>query len=139
MEVFHQLVILSLTVWAVITDILKREISNRLVAIFLTYGVLYQVIQGNYISMVISIIITYLISLILFRFNVFGGGDLKFFIALAVCTGLTWTFSAFYYSLIVALPLFAFYMIKTRSWSPSVPYAIAILGGIVWQNFSPLF
>ncbi|WP_047153683.1 prepilin peptidase [Aneurinibacillus tyrosinisolvens] len=139
METFHLLVIIAFTLWAVITDIIKREISNRLVAIFLAYGVIYQVVEGNYVSIIVSLIVTYLISLILFRFNVFGGGDLKFFIALAVCRGLTWTFSAFYYSLIVALPLFAFYMIKTRTWSPSVPYAVAIMGGILWQNYSPLF
>ncbi|MED4728633.1 A24 family peptidase [Aneurinibacillus migulanus] len=139
METIHLLVILSFTLWAVVTDILKREISNRLIVIFLAYGVLYQLIQGNFLSIIISLVVTYVISLVLFRFSVFGGGDLKFFIALSVCTGLSWTFSVFYYSLLTALPLFAFYMIKTRSWSPSVPYAVAILGGVLCQNYWPLF
>lgn len=68
----------------------------------------------------------------------FGGGDLKLFIALSVFSGLDWTFGVFFYSLLVALPLFAYYMIKDKTWKPCVPYAVAIFGGVIWQNISPL-
>lgn len=88
--------------------------------------------------MIISVVIVTITALILFKIDMYGGGDLKLLIASTSLMGLEWVFGVFFYSLIIALPLFAYYMIKDKTWKPCIPYAVAILGGVIWQNLSPL-
>lgn len=134
-----QLVVIYFFVsWAVVTDIWKREISNFLVGNLFLIGILTNVFAGTWLFMIVSVMIATIIALILFKIGMYGGGDLKLLIALASFVGLGWVFGVFFYSLIIALPLFAFYMLKDRTWKPCTPYAVAILGGVIWQNLSPL-
>lgn len=138
METWQLVIAYIFVVWAVVTDIQKREISNVLTGGFLLLGIALSIYNHTLLFMIISVVVTTAIALLLFKMGMFGGGDLKLFIALAAFTGIEWTFSIFFYSLIVSLPLFAFYMIKERTRKPCVPYAIAILGGLAWENISPL-
>lgn len=138
MQTLQLVVILGGLVWAVATDIYYREISDVLCGMLFILGFVYQFMIGSWQEAILSFAITFLVSLLLFRLEVFGGGDLKLFIALAVFGGLPWCFRVFYYSLLAALPLFAVYVVKERNWKPSVPYAVAILGGAILEQFHPL-
>nr|WP_245203706.1 A24 family peptidase [Ammoniphilus resinae] len=124
--------------WAAITDIKTRNISNRLTGSFLITGIGVNLIYGTWSGLFISFSISFIPALFLYKLGIYGGGDLKFFIALAVFSGLGWSFGVFFYSLIAALPLFLIYIIKERMWKPSVPYAVAIFVGIIWQHIDPM-
>lgn len=134
------LIVYFFSIWAVITDIRSRRISNRLVILFLLAGMAVNAAKGLWSGMLVAFLVAAGISLLLYRINesMFGAGDYKFYIALAVLTGLKWSFGAFFYSLLVALPVFAFYMLKDGTKNPSIPYAVPFLGGIIWQQMSPL-
>lgn len=138
MQTWQLIVIFSGLIWAVVTDVHYREISNVLCGMLLILGLFYQLSVGSWREAIFAFVLTFLVSLFLFRFEVFGGGDLKLFITLALFGGLPWCFSVFYYSLLVALPLFAIYIVKEKNWKPSVPYAVAILGGAILEQFHPL-
>lgn len=131
-------VIYSFVIWATITDIRSRNISNRLVVIFLLLGILLHILDRTWVELILSFSIATVFSLLIYKLEMFGGGDLKLLIALSVFSSLDWTFGAFFYSLVSALPLFLFYMIKKKTWKPSIPYAVAILIGIIWQHIDPL-
>lgn len=137
-EIWQISLIYFFVVWATITDIKTRDISNRLVGIFLMAGIGVHLSHGTWVDLILSFSISSVLGLLLYRLGMYGGGDLKLLISLAVFSGLTWTFGVFFYSLIAALPLFAFYIIKDRIWKPSVPYAVAILAGVIWQHINPI-
>lgn len=133
-----QIIIIYLAVvGAVITDIKKREISDLLCLVLLSFGLIYQIVMGNWLVAIATLGLSFLFSLFLFQIGMFGGGDLKLFIALAVFAGLKFCFGVFFYSLLASLPLFAFYMIKERRRKPNVPYAVAILFGVILEQINP--
>jgi len=69
-----------------------------------------------------------------YRLRVFGGVDLKLLLGLALIGGPLYGLAVFYASLLAALPLFLVYMIKGKVTKPQVPYAIAILAGVLWVS-----
>lgn len=67
----------------------------------------------------------------MYRSKVLGGGVLKLLWGLALAGGPLYGLAVFYDSLLAALPLFLFYMLKEKTSKPSIPYAVAILAGVL--------
>jgi prepilin peptidase CpaA len=126
---------------AVVYDCKYRVIPDWLVLPYMVLGLAISLVQHGLIILAVFLA-GFLLCEVLFRLGVFGGGDLKLLLGLAAVEGLYFCFWAFYFSLLASLPLFAFYMIKEKTWKVKVPYAVAILAGVIaaihWEGIFKL-
>ncbi len=76
---------------ATISDIKSREVSNKLILVFLVFGFVFKIMYGVVSkntsiiwSMLLSVTIAFVFFYILWELGVIAGGDLKLFLVLAV-------------------------------------------------------
>lgn len=130
-EGVHWLIVLVMSLIATLTDIKKRVIPNWLTGSGFVAGVFIHLSSFSW-QWLGSVLIWGVVSFLVWKSKMFGGGDSKFFIACASVMGGTWTLIFFMYSAITSLPLFLFYMVKERRWRTRIPYAPAMLAAVVW-------
>lgn len=145
-----------LLLWAAITDVLERRISNKIVlTIVLMFG-LWSVSQlsneasfyGTVIWPLVAATIVFVIGAGMFALRLMGGGDVKLIAAMALFAGPALSIPFVLYVVIaggfVALATLLharFVRPKTITTPPKVPYGVAIMAGGLWvcfQQFSVL-
>lgn len=128
------IVTLAVCTTAAIYDLKTRLIPDWITIPYLLLGLAFSLAQHGLSALVIFIAL-FLLCEIVYRLNVFGGGDLKLLLGIAFFGGLKFGFLVFYFSLLAALPLFLVYMLKEKSRTVSVPYAVAILAGVILGHY----
>lgn len=146
----------GLLLWAAITDVMERRISNKIVvAIIGTYGLWVMVQLSNEATLygvlvwpVIAASIAFIIGAGMFAARLMGGGDVKLIAAMTLFAGPTLSIPFMLYVLIaggiVALAtLLHARLIRPKHVQspPKVPYGVAIMAGGFWvcfQQFSAL-
>lgn len=127
MEVVGILVII-LAAWF---DIWTREIPDWITLPLILAGIVFSLAERGFVVTGGTLLIGGALAELLYRYKVFGGGDLKLLLGLALAGGPLYGLAVFYGSLLAALPLFLLFMLKKRISKPSVPYAVAILAGVL--------
>ncbi len=125
------LIIMMMGLISTLTDIKKRVIPNWLTAGGFVAGVIVH-IPAFSLQWLGGVLVWGAASFLVWRLNMFGGGDSKFFIACASVMGGTWTLIFLMYSAISSLPLLLFYMVREQRWRIRIPYAPAMFAAAVW-------
>lgn len=112
-------------------DVWTREVPDWITLPLIVAGTIFSLVERGFLVTGGTLIIGGALAELLYRYKVFGGGDLKLLLGLAACGGPLYGLAIFYASLLAALPLFLFYTLKERISMPSVPYAVAILAGVL--------
>jgi len=113
-------------------DIRTREVPDWITVTLILAGTVFSLIhRGLWLTAGILLIGCACCELF-YRLKAFGGGDLKLLLGLAVMGGPLYGLAVFHASLMAALPLFLIYIIKDKTKKPNVPYAVAILAGVLW-------
>lgn len=115
-------------------DIKTREIPDWITFTLILAGIIFSLVDRGFWLTVATVLTGSILCELFYRLRVFGGGDLKLLLGLAMIGGPFYGLAVFYASLLAALPLFLFYMVKDRIIKPNVPYAIAILAGVLWVS-----
>ncbi|MCF8010890.1 MAG: prepilin peptidase [Clostridiales bacterium] len=115
---------------AVYFDIKKREIPDWLTWPVIAGGLIMSMFTYGILKTIAIFVCGLIVCEFLFAVML-GGGDLKLLLGITLWGGVKYGLLVFYFSLVSALPLFVFYIIKQKKWRASVPYAIAIVCGTV--------
>ncbi|SFR11750.1 A24 family peptidase [Desulfoscipio geothermicus] len=116
---------------ASVYDLRLRIIPDWLTLPYLVLGLALSLARHGLFYTLVVFAVGFLLCELFFRANVFGGGDLKLFMGIALVDGVQFGFWVFFYSLIASLPLFAYYILKKKTWKVDVPYAVAIFAGLI--------
>ena len=112
-------------------DVKTREVPDWITLPLVLAGIFFSLVEHGFLVTGGTLIVGGALAEFLYRYKVFGGGDLKVLLGLALAGGPLYGLAVFYASLLAALPLFLFCMLKERTSKPSVPYALAILAGVL--------
>lgn len=144
MTVILPLQLLSvLMLWITYSDIRYRRISNIVCAAVFSLSLTLAFSQHQLADGIISSIIMFLISLLLFYFNIVAAGDGKLASAFAVALSPQQLISALYFTLLFGGVVAVIYLIKyqlIQRRSPEkargLPYGVAIACGFGLQIFA---
>ncbi|WP_374713222.1 A24 family peptidase [Symbiobacterium terraclitae] len=129
------LVTAAIAAWC---DVRTRTIPDRLTVPLLALGSLVSLhLRGPWITAGTLLIGGALCELI-YRTGALAGGDLKLLLGFALLCGPVAGVYILYLSLLAALPLFLFFMLRYRTLRPSIPYAVAILAAVTWLSWRDL-
>jgi len=112
-------------------DLRTREIPDWITIPLVLAGIIFSLVERGFWVTGGTLLLGGALAEFLYRRKVFGGGDLKLLLGLALAGGPLYGLVVFYASLLAALPLFLFYMIREKTTKPNVPYALAILAGVL--------
>jgi len=113
-------------------DIKTRKIPDWITLTLILAGIIFSLVDRGFWLTAATLFLGSILCELFYRLKTFGGGDLKLLLGLALIGGPLYGLAVFYVSLLAALPLFLVYMIKDKRIKPNVPYAIAILSGVLW-------
>lgn len=116
-------------------DVRAREVPDWITLPLILAGIVFSLVERGFLVTGGTLLIGGALAELLYRYKVFGGGDLKLLLGLALVGGPLYGLAVLYGSLLAALPLFLFYMLKRRTSKPSVPYAVAILAGLLMVHW----
>lgn len=122
-------VVAALAAWY---DVKTRKIPDWITLTLILSGIIFSLANRGFWFTVGILFLGSIFCELLYYFKVFGGGDLKLFLGLLLAGGPFYGLAVFYVSLLAALPLFLYYMLKEKTRKPSVPYAVAILVAVLW-------
>lgn len=115
-------------------DAKTREIPDWITLTLILAGIVFSLVDRGLGLTAGTLFLGSILCELCYRLNALGGGDLKLLLGLALTGGPLYGLAVFYASLLAALPLFFFYMVKDKMTNPRVPYAIAILAGVLWVS-----
>lgn len=133
------LLIVGLATWY---DLRARIIPDWLTLPFIVGGTLVSLATRGLWITAGTLLVGGALCEIIYRSGALGGGDLKLLLGVALLTGPLLGAAIAYWSLILSLPIFAFYMVLHRTFRPSVPYALAILAAVLllhWRGYLAVF
>lgn len=113
-------------------DLKRREVPDWITLTLILAGTVFSLLERGLGVTAGTLFIGGALAEFLYRQKVFGGGDLKLLLGLVLVGGPLYGLAVFYGSLLAALPLFFFYLLKEKTRKPDVPYAVAILAGVFW-------
>ena len=113
-------------------DIKTRKIPDWITLTLILAGIIFSLVDRGFWLTAATLFLGSILCELFYRLKTFGGGDLKLLLGLALIGGPLYGLAVFYASLLAALPLFLVYMIKDKMTKPNVPYALAILSGVLW-------
>ncbi len=113
-------------------DLKRREVPDWITLPLVLAGTVFSLVERGLGVTAGTLLLGGALAEFLYRRKVFGGGDMKLLLGLALAGGPLYGLAVFYGSLLAALPLFFFYMLKEKTRKPDVPYAVAILAGVFW-------
>jgi len=119
-------------------DLRTREIPDWITMPLILAGIVFSLVERGLGVTAGTLFIGGALAELLYHQKVFGGGDLKLLLGLTLTGGPLYGLAVFYGSLLAALPLFLFYMLKEKTRKPDVPYAVAILAGLLivyWRRW----
>ncbi len=120
-------------------DVKTREIPDWITLTLILSGTIFSLANRGFWLTAGILFLGSIFCELFYYFKVFGGGDLKLLLGLLLAGGPFYSLAVFYVSLLAALPLFLIYMLKEKTRKPSVPYAVAILFGVLWLYWKGVY
>lgn len=112
---------------AAYTDFKSSIIPNWLTYSGAAVGLLLQAAMGGWSGMAFSLLgglVGFLLTLLLYMIHAVGGGDVKLFMAIGLCTGMFFTLQILLYSILYAGFLAVFILLYTKTLHRLLQYTL---------------
>lgn len=113
-------------------DLKTREIPDWITWPLILAGAVFSLLERGLVVTAGTLAVGGALCELLFRVRAFGGGDLKLLLGLSLAGGPVYGLTVFYASLVAFWPLYLAYRVKDGTKKHTVPYAVAIVLGVVW-------
>ena len=113
-----------------VSDVQSRVIPDWISLSYLAVSIAFSLVQRGIPATLVLLVLLFASSEIMFRIGGFGGGDLKLMSGVILIHGREGLWMI-YWGLVISLIIYAGMAIQRRTTKVSVPYALALLLGIL--------